>query len=80
MPRDNAAPLSAAAHRASAGAAESIPVLQVVNLARALGELKQAGIWLIGATQDADTMLYDADLKKPHGIGVRWEGKGLRGA
>lgn len=78
VPRDNAAPLSAVALRASAGAAESIPVIAVVNLARALDELKQAGIWLIGATQDADTALYDADLKSPTALVLGGEGKGLR--
>jgi len=78
VPRDRSAPLSAAARRAAAGAAESIPVFEVVNLARSLRELKEAGLWLIGASQDGDTDLYRADLRSPCALVLGGEGKGLR--
>ncbi len=78
VPRDNAAPLSPVARRAAAGAAESVPFFQVVNLARCLRELKEQGIWIVGATQDAETELFRADLKGPTALVLGGEGKGLR--
>ncbi len=78
VPRDNSAPLSPVARRAAAGAAESVPFFQVTNLARCLDDLKQRGIWLVGATQDAETELYRADLKGPLALVLGGEGKGLR--
>jgi 23S rRNA (guanosine2251-2'-O)-methyltransferase len=78
VPREHSAPLSAVARRAASGAAETIPVFQVVNLARALRELKEAGVWLAGASQDADTDIFHADLRRPLAIVLGGEGKGLR--
>jgi 23S rRNA (guanosine2251-2'-O)-methyltransferase len=78
VPREHSAPLSAVARRAASGAAESIPVFQVVNLARALRQLKEAGIWLAGASQEADSDIFHADLRRPLAIVLGGEGKGLR--
>ena len=78
VPREHTAPLSAVARRAASGAAESIPVFQVVNLARCLRQLKDAGLWLVGATHDADIDIYHADLKGPTALVLGGEGKGLR--
>lgn len=78
VPREHSAPLSAVARRAASGAAETIPVFQVVNLARALRELKEAGVWLAGASQEADTDIFHADLHRPLAIVLGGEGKGLR--
>ncbi len=78
VPREHSAPLSAVARRAASGAAETIPVFQVVNLARTLRELKEAGIWLAGASQEADTDIFHADLRRPLAIVLGGEGKGLR--
>jgi len=65
VPREHSAPLSAVARRAASGAVESIPVYQVVNLARALRAMKEAGIWLAGASQEADTDIFHSDLRRP---------------
>jgi 23S rRNA (guanosine2251-2'-O)-methyltransferase len=78
VPREHTAPLSAVARRAASGAAESIPLFQVVNLARCLRQLKDAGLWLVGATHDADIDIYRADLKGPTALVLGGEGKGLR--
>ncbi len=78
VPREHTAPLSAVARRAASGAAESIPVFQVVNLARTLRALKEAGIWLAGASQEADTDIFRADLRRPLALVLGGEGKGLR--
>ncbi|MCR4302489.1 MAG: 23S rRNA (guanosine(2251)-2'-O)-methyltransferase RlmB [Sulfuricaulis sp.] len=78
VPRDHSAPLSAIARRAASGAAETVPLFQVVNLARILRVLKEAGIWLAGASQEADTDIFHADLRRPLAIVLGGEGKGLR--
>ena len=48
-----AAPLDGAAAKASAGAVHHVPVADVVNIARAVEELKDAGVWTVGLDADA---------------------------
>lgn len=52
------APLSPAAVKASAGAAEHVKIARVVNMARALEDLKQKGLWCVGL-DERGTMDYD---------------------
>lgn len=78
VPRDRAVSLTAAARRAASGAAETIPVFQVINLSRALTGVKQSGLWLYGATQDAPEEFYAADFAGPTAIVFGGEGAGLR--
>ena len=78
VPRDRAAPLSAVARRAAAGAAETLPLFQVTNLARALEELQQAGVWIIGTAADGEQTVFQADLKGPVALVLGGEGSGLR--
>ena len=78
VPRDHTAPLSAVARRSASGAAETIPVFQVVNLARCLRELKETGIWLVAASQEADSDVFHTDLRRPIALVLGGEGKGLR--
>ncbi len=78
IPRDRAAPVTAAARRAASGAAETVPLFQVVNLSRTLETLKQAGLWLYGAAQDASEELYGADLRGPAAFILGGEESGLR--
>ncbi len=78
LPRDNAASLTPTVHKVASGAAERVPVFQVVNLARALGHLKEAGVWIVGAAADAPQSLYDTDLTGPLALVLGGEGKGLR--
>lgn len=78
LPRDRSAPLSAAARRAASGAAETVPVYQVTNLARTLDALKEAGIWLYGASQEAEAGLYDTDLGGAAAVILGGEARGLR--
>jgi 23S rRNA (guanosine2251-2'-O)-methyltransferase len=78
VPKDNSAPLSGVATKVASGAAESVPLFRVTNLARALRALKEKGVWLIGATDDADQSLYDADLDGPVALVLGGEGEGLR--
>jgi 23S rRNA (guanosine2251-2'-O)-methyltransferase len=72
------AALGGAAAKASAGAVAHVRIAQVVNIARAIDELKENGVWTVGFADDADTM-YDAiDFSVPSAIVVGAEGTGLR--
>jgi 23S rRNA (guanosine2251-2'-O)-methyltransferase len=73
-----AAPLEGAAAKASAGAVHHVPVADVVNIARALEELKELGVWTVGLDADSETTYYDLDLSIPIALVVGAEGTGLR--
>jgi 23S rRNA (guanosine2251-2'-O)-methyltransferase len=77
-PKDKAVGLTPVAVKVASGAAESVPFIQVTNLARALDKLKAAGIWLVGTAEDAPADLYDTDLSGPLGLVLGGEGSGLR--
>ncbi len=77
VPERRAAPVTGAAVKASAGALVHVPLAPVVNLARALEELKAAGVWTIGLEAEADHSLYDLDLRLPSAFVVGAEGRGL---
>ncbi len=71
------APLSAAAVKASAGAAEHLRIARVVNLARALEDLKQQNLWIIGLDERAATDYDQFDLTGDCVIVLGREGMGL---
>jgi 23S rRNA (guanosine2251-2'-O)-methyltransferase len=73
-----AAPLEGAAAKASAGAVHHVPVADVVNIARALEELKEAGIWTVGLDAESQTPYYELDLTVPTALVLGAEGHGLR--
>jgi 23S rRNA (guanosine2251-2'-O)-methyltransferase len=77
-PRDRAAGLSPVVRKVAAGAAESVPFVSVVNLARTLRDLKERGIWLVGTADDADKTVFEVDLAGPTAIVMGSEGEGLR--
>jgi 23S rRNA (guanosine2251-2'-O)-methyltransferase len=78
IPRDRSAAMSAVVDKAAAGAAATLPLITVTNLARAMGDLKEAGIWIAGAAGDADRTLYELDLTGPLAWALGAEGEGLR--
>ncbi len=78
VPRERAAPLTPTAVKASAGAAEYVPVARVVNVARTLEEMKDAGFWIIGTEAGAGRTIYEADLNLRLGLVLGGEGQGLR--
>ena len=77
-PKDRAVGLTPTVRKVACGGAESLPFVQVTNLARTLRELKDAGVWLVGATGDAPDSLYDTDLRGPIAMVMGAEEKGLR--
>jgi 23S rRNA (guanosine2251-2'-O)-methyltransferase len=74
----HAAPLGGATAKASAGAVAHVRVADVVNIARSLEELKEAGVWTVGLAGDAPKTYDDIDFTLPTAIVVGAEGGGLR--
>ena len=74
----HAAALDGAAAKASAGAVAHVKVAEVVNIARALEALKEAGVWTVGLTGDAPKRYDEVDLTLPTALVVGAEGAGLR--
>ena len=77
-PKDRAVGLNTIAAKTASGAAESVPYVVVTNLARALRELQDAGVRLVGTSDDAPRSLYEADLTGPLAIVMGAEGEGMR--
>jgi len=78
IPKDRSVGVTNVVAKSSAGAISFIPVVRVVNLARAIDDLKKDGVWIAGADQDADESLYASDLNRSLGVVVGSEGKGIR--
>ncbi len=73
-----AAQRTAAAVKASAGAMVHARLAPVVNVSRALLELKEAGVWVVGLEAAASAPYHDLDLSQPTALVVGAEGRGLR--
>lgn len=78
VPRRRSAALGGAAAKASAGAVAHIRIAEVVNIARAIDELKALGVWTVGLTGDARTCYDEVDLTTGAALVVGAEGTGLR--
>jgi len=78
IPRDRAAGVTPAAAKASAGAVEHCPLARVVNLARAVESLREAGLWAVATASDAGRSLEEVDLSGPLLLVVGGEGQGIR--
>ena len=80
FPERGAAPLSAAAVKASAGASEHLLIGRLPTIGEAIHELRVAGLRLVAADQDAPASAWESDLRGPLAIVVGSEGSGLSGA
>jgi 23S rRNA (guanosine2251-2'-O)-methyltransferase len=78
IPKDRASGVTAVVHKVASGAVQSMPLFTVTNLARALRTLKEAGVWLYGASDAAATAHFDGDLRGPLALVLGAEGQGLR--
>ncbi|CAG0989584.1 23S rRNA (guanosine-2'-O-)-methyltransferase RlmB [Geobacteraceae bacterium] len=78
IPKDRAARVTATVEKSAAGAAETIPVAQVTNLALALDELKKVGFWIYGTADSAASPLYGKDLTGNVVVVIGGEGEGVR--
>jgi 23S rRNA (guanosine2251-2'-O)-methyltransferase len=80
FPERGAAPLSASAVKASAGASEHLLLARLPTIGEAIHELKAAGLRLVAADQDAPASAWASDLSGPLAIVVGSEGSGISGA
>lgn len=76
--KDQSVGLTPTAAKVSSGAAETVPVYRVTNLARILDRFKERGYWVAGAAGEADKTLYQLDLNLPLVLVMGAEGSGLR--
>lgn len=74
----HAAPLGGATAKASAGAVARVKIAEVVNIARALDTLKNAGVWTVGLAGGAPKRYDQIDYTAPTAFVVGAEGSGLR--
>jgi 23S rRNA (guanosine2251-2'-O)-methyltransferase len=78
VPAHGSARVTAAVCRSSAGAVEHVRLAVVPNLARFLNEVKGPDLWIYGATGDAGTPMWQADLSGGAAFVFGAEGRGLR--
>jgi 23S rRNA (guanosine2251-2'-O)-methyltransferase len=69
---------SGVAAKASAGAISHIRLAEVVNVARALDELKELGVWTVGLAGEAAQVYDQVDLTSPIAVVLGAEGPGMR--
>lgn len=78
VPRDRSAGLTPSALKAAAGAAETVPLIAVTNLARAMDDLRDADVRMVGAAGEAGKSLFELDLTGPLAWVLGAEDVGLR--
>lgn len=78
VPKDRAAGITPTVEKVASGAADTVPFIPVTNLARAMRDLKESGVWLIGADQDAARELYALRIEGPVAWVLGAEGDGMR--
>jgi len=76
--KDNATGITPTACKVASGAAETVPVYQVTNLARTLRWLKENNIWIMGTTGETEKSIFSADLSIPIALVMGTEGTGMR--
>jgi 23S rRNA (guanosine2251-2'-O)-methyltransferase len=78
VPKDRAAGMNATVRKVAAGAADTVPLATITNLARTLKLLKDAGQWIIGADMAGTQYAWQADFTGSKAIVMGGEGEGLR--
>jgi 23S rRNA (guanosine2251-2'-O)-methyltransferase len=78
IPKHHAATVNQTVSKTSAGASEQVLIAKVTNIATTLEELKEQGLWIVGADVGGDKLYYELDYKTPLAIVVGNEGEGMR--
>lgn len=76
IPKRRAVGLTATVAKTSAGALNYTPVAKVTNLTQTMKELKEKGMWFVGADMGGETM-YQLELTGPIGVVIGSEGDGM---
>jgi 23S rRNA (guanosine2251-2'-O)-methyltransferase len=77
IPQRRSVGITSAVAKVAAGALETFPIARVVNLSRALEELKEAGFWIYGTVADSGKLLHTLEISGPIVLVVGSEGEGL---
>lgn len=78
LTKDQSVGLTPTVAKIASGAAETVPIYRVTNLARALDRMKESGLWIVGAAGEVERTVYEVDLAMPLAVVVGAEGTGLR--
>lgn len=78
IPKHHATTVNQTVVKTSAGASEHIPIAKVTNIATTLDELKQQGLWIVGADVEGDRLYDELDYRTPLALVVGNEGEGIR--
>ena len=78
VPKDRSAALNATAKKVACGAAETVPLIRVTNLARTMRLLQEYHIWIVGTAGEADHTLYQSKMTGGMALVMGAEGEGMR--
>ena len=78
VPKDRSSPLTATVSKVACGAAETVPLVRVTNLARTMRALQEQGVWFVGTAGEAIHDIYQAKLTGPLAVVMGAEGDGMR--
>jgi 23S rRNA (guanosine2251-2'-O)-methyltransferase len=78
LPEHGAPPITGTLAKAASGALEHVPLIRVVNLARAIDRLKSAGFWCVGLDETAEHPLAALKLEGRIALVLGGEGEGMR--
>jgi len=78
VPKDKSAPLTATVSKVACGAAETVPLIRVTNLARTMRAMQEQGVWIVGTAGEAVHDVYQAKLTGSLAIVMGAEGDGMR--
>lgn len=77
IPNKRCAQIDGTTYKTSAGALAHMPVVQVPNIASAIEKMKEYGFWVAGASEHADSLIWDANLKGKIILVLGNEGSGI---
>jgi 23S rRNA (guanosine2251-2'-O)-methyltransferase len=78
FPKDRSVGITDTVAKTSAGAVSHIPIVRVQNLARWMKEIKKQNVWIVGADQQTEISLFEADFNRPMAVVIGSEGRGMR--
>lgn len=78
VPKDKSANLTPTARKVACGAAETVPLIQVTNLARTLRQIQEKGVWVVGTAGEAQQQLFECRFTGSVALVMGAEGKGMR--
>ncbi len=78
VPKDKSAPLTATVSKVACGAAETVPLVRVTNLARTMRAMQEKGVWFVGTAGEATHDIYQSKMTGSLAIVMGAEGDGMR--